>query len=111
MTYDQFWLRYLRAHARPATRLLHVCGTTLALACLVTAALRLDWRWLLAAPIVGYGVAWTAHLGIEGNRPQTFGHPLWSLLSDARMTALFLSGRLAPELARSAQAATDAAGA
>lgn len=101
MTYDQFWLTYLRAHARPATRLVHYCGTLLAIACLVLAATRLDWRWLLAAPLVGYTFAWAAHLGLEGNTPATFGHPLWSLASDARMLALWLTGRLGPHLLHS----------
>ena len=31
MSYDQFWLRYLRAHARPQTRMLHYAGSLLAL--------------------------------------------------------------------------------
>ncbi len=101
MTYDQFWRHYLRAHARPSTRLLHYCGTLLALACLTLAALRLDWRWLIAAPVLGYGFAWGAHLGIEGIRPETFGHPLWSLVSDFRMAGLWLIGRLGPHLERS----------
>ena len=100
MTYDQFWLRYLRAHAKPSTRLLHYCGSLLALSCLVLAVVRLDWRWLVAAPVVGYAFAWTAHLGIEGNRPETFGHPAWSLVSDFRMLGLWLAGRLGPQLDR-----------
>ena len=100
MTYDEFWLRYLRAHRHPRTRALHYVGTTLALACLIFAIALRDWRLLLAAPIVGYGFAWTAHAAVEGNRPETFGHPFWSLASDVRMLALFLSGRLAPYLAR-----------
>ncbi len=100
MTYDQFWLRYLRAHARPSTRLLHYCGSFLALACIAMAALRLDWRWLLAAPVIGYSFAWGAHLWLEGNRPETFGHPLWSLASDFRMATLWFVGRLEPHLKR-----------
>ncbi len=104
MTYDQFWLRYLRAHAKPSTRLLHYCGSTLALVCLVLAVLRLNWWWLLAAPVVGYAFAWTAHLLVEGNRPETFGHPLWSLVSDFRMVGLWSAGRLEPHLKRSRQA-------
>jgi hypothetical protein len=100
VTYAAFWLRYLRAHARPATRAVHYCGSLLALACLVTAAATRDWRWLIAAPAVGYGFAWAAHAGLEGNRPETFGHPLWSLASDFRMLFLWLAGGLGPHLER-----------
>lgn len=100
MSYDQFWLRYLRAHARPQTRLLHYAGSLLALAMIVLAIVQADWRWLVGAPVIGYGFAWAAHLGIEHNRPETFGHPLWSFASDFRMLALFLLGRLGPHLHR-----------
>ena len=100
MTYEQFWLRYLRAHGRPLTRTLHYSGSLLALAAILVAVVQADWRWLLAAPLIGYGFAWAAHYGIEHNRPETFGHPLWSIASDFRMLALFLTGRLGPHLQR-----------
>jgi len=98
MTYNEFWLRYLRAHAKRETRALHYCGSALALMCLVLALLTRNAWWLLGAPLVGYGFAWTAHYRVEHNRPETFGHPLWSLVSDFRMFFLFLAGGLAPEL-------------
>lgn len=100
MDQDKFWLTYLRAHRRPQTRAVHYLGSTLALLCLVVAAVQFDWRWLVAAPLLGYAAAWTAHFGIEGNRPATFGHPLWSLASDYRMLLLFATGRLGPHLRR-----------
>jgi hypothetical protein len=100
MSYGEFWRRYLLAHADPRTRLLHYLGTSLGAAALVVALVERDWRWLVAAPIVGYALAWLGHLVFEGNRPTTFGHPAWSLISDVRMLALFASGRLAPELRR-----------
>jgi hypothetical protein len=99
-TYEAFWRRYLLAHADPRTRALHYCGTLGAVAMLAAAAGRADWRWLVAAPVFGYGCAWFGHGVFERNRPETFGHPLWSLYSDFRMVTLFLSGRMAKELRR-----------
>ena len=100
MSYAEFWPRYLGAHADPRTRALHYLGTLAAAAFLVLAASRADWRWLVAAPLVGYGPAWLGHAVFEHNRPETFAHPAWSLLSDIRMLGLFLTGRLADELRR-----------
>lgn len=104
MTYDAFWLRYLQAHRRPLTRQLHYAGSLLALLCLCVGVRRRSGRWLGAAPLAGYGFAWSAHLLVEHNRPATFGHPVWSLFSDYRMLALWLIGRLDPHLTRSAEA-------
>ena len=99
MTYGEFWRHYLAAHKDPRSRALHYAGT-LAAAGLIAAAAARDWRWLLAVPLVGYGPAWLGHAAFERNRPATFDHPLWSLLSDIRMLGLFLAGRLAGELRR-----------
>ena len=98
MEYAAFWQRYLRAYSRPLTRGLHYVGSLLALAALILTVW--DWRFLIVAPVIGYGFAWTAHIGLEHNRPETFGHPLWSLFSDFRMLALFLCGRLGSLLRR-----------
>jgi hypothetical protein len=98
MAYSEFWRRYLAAHSDPRTRGLHYFGTLLAMALLIVAALSRDWRWLLVAPVVGYASAWLGHLIFEHNRPETYGHPGWSLISDFRMLGLFASGRLGDEL-------------
>jgi hypothetical protein len=96
--YAEFWPFYLRQHRNGRTRVLHYLGTSAALALLAGAAATADWRLLVAAPAVGYAAAWIGHFGFEGNRPATFGHPLWSLYSDFRMLALWLAGRLGAEL-------------
>jgi hypothetical protein len=98
VTYDEFWLRYLQAHRSLNTRRLHYVGSGCAIIALALAAF--DWRWLIAAPLIGYAFAWTAHFAVEHNRPETFGHPLWSLLSDYRMLLLAMTCRLAPHLHR-----------
>lgn len=100
MTYRQFWRVYLAAHADPRTRVLHYLGTLFGVAALVAAAATRDWHWLLAAPVIGYALAWVGHLIFEQNRPATFGHPGWSLISDFRMLYLFVSRRLGRELRR-----------
>lgn len=109
LTYAEFWHCYLRAHSRRSTRAVHYIGTALAVSALL-AGLLLDLRWLIAAPLLGYGFAWGAHLLLEGNRPETFGHPAWSLASDARMALLALLGRLPAHLARAGVAPAGVAG-
>jgi hypothetical protein len=102
-TYAEFWPHYLRAHRDPRTRASHFLGTGLGLGLLVGSAALRDWRLLVAAPVAGYACAWLAHGVFEGNRPATFGHPLWSFYSDFRMLALWATRRLQPELDKAFQ--------
>jgi hypothetical protein len=97
-TFAEFWPFYLREHSRPATRTLHLAGTTIA-AFLILLALGLrSWGYLLAAVVCGYAFAWVGHFFVEKNKPATFKHPFWSLAADWKMWALALSGRLGPHL-------------
>ena len=96
--YEEFWLFYLREHANPRTRFWHIAGTAVALALVIMAFATYDFELLIAAVIAGYGPAWISHFAVEKNRPATFRHPLWSLVSDLRMVGAWLTGTLAREL-------------
>ena len=99
-SFDDFWLFYLREHSRPATRAFHYAGTALVILLSAAAIVAGDWRLVAAVPIAGYGFAWASHAALERNRPATFSHPFWSLAADFRMFFLWLTGRLARDLAR-----------
>ncbi|MEM7223545.1 MAG: DUF962 domain-containing protein [Pseudomonadota bacterium] len=99
-SYQDFWPLYLAEHRRPATRALHLFGTALGLAILAFALVTQIWWLLLVALFAGYGFAWLAHAFVEHNKPATFTHPWWSLVSDFRMLGYFLVGRLGEELKR-----------
>lgn len=97
-TYEAFWPFYLQEHAKPATRYAHYIGTVLVIAIAIFAVATQQWLILLAMPVAGYVFAWASHAFIEQNKPATFTHPLWSLVSDFRMFFLWVTGRLDQEL-------------
>jgi len=97
-SYSEFWPFYLREHAEPATRYLHYAGTLLGTAILLFALATQTWWAVLLWPLAGYGFAWVSHAFVEKNKPATFTHPFWSLISDYRMTFLALTGQLKSEL-------------
>jgi len=97
-TYEEFWPFYLREHAKAPTRYFHYVGSAAALLVLAFALLTATWWALLVVPVSGYFFAWVSHAFIERNKPATFTHPWWSLISDYRMFFLALVGRLEPEL-------------
>ena len=96
--FDSFWPFYLRKHAKPATRNLHYIGTSLVVGIGLYSIITANWFLLFAMPVAGYFFAWIAHWRVERNRPATFTYPLWSLYADFKMWALWLAGRLKPEL-------------
>jgi hypothetical protein len=91
---SEFYPYYLSQHRHPICRILHVIGSTLALA-LIPAAFITGIYWLILLPVpVGYSFAWLGHFGFEGNKPATFGYPRYSFMSDWIMWKDVLTGRL-----------------
>jgi hypothetical protein len=84
-TFRDFYPFYLTEHVNPISRRLHVIGTTLVILSLIVAIVARDWRFALAAPIIGYGFAWVGHFFFEKNRPATFKYPGYSLMGDFRL--------------------------
>jgi hypothetical protein len=109
VSFAVFWPQYLGAHRDPRTRAFHYLGTTLGVCSFVLFLITLDWRFLVAAPILGYGLAMPTHPLFEGNLPKTFEHPALSFVSDFYMLFLWASGRLSAELARLPPADTRSA--
>ena len=93
-SFREFYPYYLAEHSDRACRRLHFVGSTLVLATIGTAVYLQDWRWLVAAPVVGYGFAWIGHFFFEHNKPATFHAPVYSLMGDWRMWAEMLVGRI-----------------
>lgn len=99
-SYAEFWPHYLREHSAPATRAIHFFGTGLSTLAILALILTGNLWFIAVALIGGYGPAWVGHFFIEKNRPATLAYPLWSLISDYRMSWVWLIGHLPEELAK-----------
>jgi hypothetical protein len=98
--FEDFWPYYVRQHQSETNRTLHVVGTTLALGSLAAGLLTRRVAFFLAAPVLGYGLAWVGHFFVEGNTPATFSHPLWSLRGDVVMWWKTVNGTMRAEVER-----------
>ncbi|WP_407925750.1 Mpo1-like protein [Chengkuizengella marina] len=97
-SFKDFWPFYLQQHSKRATRAWHFVGTSFVFVCIIISFLFMNFWYLLGAPIIAYSFAWISHFFIEGNKPATFGHPLWSLRADFQMFYYVLTGSLKEQL-------------
>lgn len=93
-SFSEFYPYYLGEHSNRVCRALHFVGTWLVLVIAAVALLRAEPKWLLLAPVAGYGFAWIGHFFFEHNRPATFSHPLYSLAGDWVMWKDILIGKI-----------------
>lgn len=100
-SFEEFWPYYVSQHRNATSRKLHFVGTSLAIGCVAVAPLFPP--ALLAAPVVGYGMAWIGHFGFEKNKPASWAsakHFAWSLRGDLRMWRLMIAGDMDAEVER-----------
>lgn len=98
-TFDDYWLAYLQAHSKPATRACHYIGTVLGLFLGLASSVLVVWWGFFVFGVIGYGIALASHPLVQGNRP--FAHrPVWGLVSDLRMLWLAVTGQLQSQLER-----------
>ena len=102
-SFSEFWPFYLSEHSQPATRWVHLIGTTAGIALLIYLIAIGRWWLFFLGFVPGYGSAWLAHFLIEKNRPATFKYPLWSFMGDYKMIALMLTGRMDAEVKKLAR--------
>jgi hypothetical protein len=93
-TFREFYPFYLSEHKNATCRRLHFAGSSFVILIVVVAIVRGDARWLVLAPVAGYGFAWIGHYFFEKNRPATFAHPLYSLIGDWAMFRDMLARRI-----------------
>lgn len=93
-TYAQFWPIYLKLHSQKGTQRLHFVGLLSGIVSFSMGILLNQWTLIALAPVLGYGFAWYSHFYIEKNRPATWTHPWWSLISDFRMAFFYLRRKL-----------------
>ncbi|WP_119304428.1 DUF962 domain-containing protein [Dongia deserti] len=100
MPYRDFWVAYLDAHRKPATRGMHYLATLTGIGGAVL-AVWLEFLWFMAGGIaLGVVIAVSSHHLIEHNQPLIRVNPFYGAVSDLRMCWLALTGGLTAEYAR-----------
>lgn len=93
-SFSEFYPFYLSEHQNRICRRLHFIGSSLVLLIVIYTIFIGTWKFLLLAPLAGYGFAWIGHFFFEKNRPATFTHPLYSFVGDWVMFKDILVGKL-----------------
>lgn len=107
-SFEEFWPYYVRAHKNSVTRTVHAIGTSVGAAVALTGLLLGRKALLPVGAAIGYGFAWYGHFFVEGNKPATFGHPLYSFAADWVMISKMVRGTMDAEVERFASEAVAA---
>src|SRR3989338_10690974 len=90
-SYQEFWPSYLKEHSKSETKKFHAIGLIAGILFAVYCFIDRRPFWYPFAFIIGYAFSWYSHFFIEGNKPASFRHPIWSFISEFRMAYLWLT--------------------
>lgn len=92
--YGDFYRFYLSEHQNIMSRRLHVLGSTVGLYGLYRAIRTGKKRYVAYGIVTGYACAWAGHFFFEKNKPASFKQPFFSFISDWRMLADVVQGKI-----------------
>lgn len=92
--YPDFYKFYLSEHENVMSRRLHVLGSSAGIYGAYRAYKTGKKRYLAYGIVAGYACAWTGHFFFEKNKPASFKQPLYSFISDWRMLADVVQGKI-----------------
>ncbi|MFM7758595.1 MAG: Mpo1-like protein [Crocinitomicaceae bacterium] len=94
----EFYPFYLQQHSDSICRYLHFIGTAGFITIVIYSFIAENYWLLLFGPLCGYGFAWIGHYVFEKNKPATFKHPFYSLISDFIMFYHMMTFQMAGQL-------------
>lgn len=99
MTFEEYWVLFVKDHTRFGTQLAHVVGNLLMLGLIFAALVFGPWWLLLVSPAPALILARLSHLLIERNVPlKAVENPKYFLRCEFRMMARFFSGKMTGEV-------------
>jgi hypothetical protein len=94
---DSYWPAYLAHHSHRGNRALHDAGDAVVMLVAGAGVLTLNPFLIGTGLAMGYTLAFAGHYLVEGNSPATLRNPILAGISNWKMFALAVSGRLDAE--------------
>ena len=91
---EEFWPRYLEEIRNPVMRRAHLAASFLAVYFIFRFLVLLEVGSLIFAPIVLFGIVFAAHKIITDTKPLLFEQPIFSVLAEFKVFALWCAGDL-----------------
>tara|TARA_Y100000590_G_scaffold318403_1_gene360270 strand:+ start:608 stop:919 length:312 start_codon:yes stop_codon:yes gene_type:complete len=93
-SFKEFYPFYLSEHSKTSTKIMHLIGSLGVILILIYSFYANNLKFILCAPIFGYGFAWIGHFIFEKNKPATFKFPFYSFMGDWVMLIDILRGKI-----------------